>query len=1057
MKLEKMKCVLSTVLSVAMLITSIPVWGAQPKEEIKELEDVENTDEKTEVELPDALYEFTMDEVKEGTGDLDGKKVIINNVDQKEYPIYGNYRIDDYGIYNKSIEFDGSTTYVDIGRPDLHTEYTLEAWTNIDISSVNSLNKIFGRDKTTVVEDSFYLAVRNTSSIEVNLSDGNNNSAYLGAEAGSYKFNNWNHLALTCDGTTFSLYHNGELIDTTTSEAEIDMDTNPLAMLVGCGYNAEGTGIFNGHAFKGRMDDVRIYNTALSAEQIKKSTEGIQDKIPPEIVRVSPEEGDLISVEGKMSVEFNMGISLGNESPQIFDEEQVSVPAQVSVEDHNEAVEGAETLVISPIESLVTGKTYTYQMPQGSVVNEKGEENQAGEWKFSVMNDLSGNAEDSELDYWASSGVSIPSTIDEKEKKVTLSNGLVERTFDLEENFLTVGYKNLYTGIELLNKADFQADASIVLNTQYRDNSGDGDDLFYIGGRDQSVPTFQYIDYQIEEQAEEPFHWEWDERISPESMKNTPWPAKGKALVVNYKAPEGTEEAFKNVIVQVRYEIYDGIPAISKTINVTNHGAADIIVDKMAVEILPVPISLKSALYMEATMNSGNENHDRNNGRERYKQWEDIDGTNGKIVSRYAAPAGDNTIAAGMGYDVSNIGPNYRLASGETFNAYKLYQMFYTNSYYEWQTMEVKKMYRLLFPQTADAPLIYHIISSDTETVKQGIDQAYNAGFNMVLLSFGSGVNVEDTSEGNIAKYKELCDYAHEKGMLLGSYVMQAARQDNSESFQGCWGTMRCMNGVDAHKTLETTLEFIDKTGLDCLEIDGIYPGAICTSTEHSGHEGIEDSQVKQWEYAVLNFYKELRARNVYINAPDWNFTTGASMAVMGYLESGFNVTPWRQLIYGREMAYYGTFEKIPAMGWTLVPLSPYQGGSESSFWPYDEKIMAYDFMIGLNMMYGITGSYRGGNGLYQGAPSQNVIETWGEFYNKYKNILGERVIHIAPPLAVSDTSLTTKALDGIIHASDDGVQKGLAAFFNQTTETIKQKASILYRTDRTKNASCSS
>ena len=84
----------------------------------------------------------------------------------------------------------------------------------------------------------------------------------------------------------------------------------------------------------------------------------------------------------------------------------------------------------------------------------------------------------------------------------------------------------------------------------------------------------------------------------------------------------------------------------------------------------------------------------------------------------------------------------------------------------------------------------------------------------MVLLSFGSGVNVEDTSASNIAKYKSLCDYAHKKGMLLGAYVMQAARGGN-ESFSGCWGTMRCMCGTDAHETLENTLEFIDQTGLD--------------------------------------------------------------------------------------------------------------------------------------------------------------------------------------------------------------------------------------------------
>ena len=164
----------------------------------------------------------------------------------------------------------------------------------------------------------------------------------------------------------------------------------------------------------------------------------------------------------------------------------------------------------------------------------------------------------------------------------------------------------------------------------------------------------------------------------------------------------------------------------------------------------------QDALYVESTMNSGNANHDRNNGKERYKQWEDVDGQNGKIISRYTAPALDNTIAAGMGYDVNNFGPNYRLAKDETFNSYKLYQMFYSNSYYEWQMMEVKKMYRVLFPQTADAPLIYHIISSDDATVKKGIDQAFNAGFNMVLLSFGSGVNVENTSASNIAKYKAL-------------------------------------------------------------------------------------------------------------------------------------------------------------------------------------------------------------------------------------------------------------------------------------------------------------
>ena len=48
---------------------------------------------------------------------------------------------------------------------------------------------------------------------------------------------------------------------------------------------------------------------ALTAEQIKKSTEGIKDSIPPEVVSISPAEGSLLSVEGKLSIEYNMSIA----------------------------------------------------------------------------------------------------------------------------------------------------------------------------------------------------------------------------------------------------------------------------------------------------------------------------------------------------------------------------------------------------------------------------------------------------------------------------------------------------------------------------------------------------------------------------------------------------------------------------------------------------------------------------------------------------------------------------------------------------------------------------
>ena len=199
----------------------------------------------------------------------------------------------------------------------------------------------------------------------------------------------------------------------------------------------------------------------------------------------------------------------------------------------------------------------------------------------------------------------------------------------------------------------------------------------------------------------------------------------------------------------------------------------------------------------------------------------------------------------------------------------------------------------------------------------------------------------------------------------------------------------------------EIGTEVQEWAGMNQKSIDAVSLTAQRTSVMLTDQDGNAITDAVMWQdKRNLQLCRELRERNVYINAPDWHYMAGASMGVMGYVEAGFNVTPLEQLIYGRSMSYYGTFEKLPSMGWTLVPLSPYQGSSDSSFWPYNEKIMEYDFMVGMNMLSGVVGSYRGGNGLYQEGASQNVMETWGEFYNKYRDILGGDIIHIAPPYA---------------------------------------------------------
>ncbi len=115
-------------------------------------------------------------------------------------------------------------------------------------------------------------------------------------------------------------------------------------------------------------------------------------------------------------------------------------------------------------------------------------------------------------------------------------------------------------------------------------------------------------------------------------------------------------------------------------------------------------------------------------GRCRWHEWENHQPLCGSH--------GDNTIASGMGYDTGNISqlPPSRMRLLIPIRCIRCSTRIVIMS-----GRMIKKMYRVLFPQTADAPLIYHIISSDDATVKKGIDQAHNAGFNMVLLCFELG------------------------------------------------------------------------------------------------------------------------------------------------------------------------------------------------------------------------------------------------------------------------------------------------------------------------------
>src|SRR5262249_40981490 len=84
--------------------------------------------------------------------------------------------------------------------------------------------------------------------------------AYAEAVGATLPLNTWTHLAATYDGATMRLYVNGALAATKAGSGSLLTSTNQLQI--------GGDSIY-GQDLKGAIDEVRVYNTALSQAQVQ--------------------------------------------------------------------------------------------------------------------------------------------------------------------------------------------------------------------------------------------------------------------------------------------------------------------------------------------------------------------------------------------------------------------------------------------------------------------------------------------------------------------------------------------------------------------------------------------------------------------------------------------------------------------------------------------------------------------------------------------------------------------------------------------------------------------
>ncbi len=508
--------------------------------------------------------------------------------------------------------------------------------------------------------------------------------------------------------------------------------------------------------------------------------------------------------------------------------------------------------------------------------------------------------------------------------------------------------------------------------------------------------------------------------------------------------------------VSVHYELYDGVPVMSKWLTVHNGGDAEITVNRFSSEILAVverdswvtggqdaPMPVPDSLHVETDFAFASFNHEDAN-------WNVV---HWRSDPQYSTQVSYSRATPCLLVVEPTYGPAQVVKSGGTFESCRAFELVYDSTERERRSLSLRRMYRTIAPWVTENPLMHHLRNArDPQVVRNAIDQAAEVGFEMVIMSFRSGFNMENESPEYLNAWKAVGDYAASKGIDVGGYSLLSSRNaggsNNVISPPGIrprHGKCPCPGSIWGQDYFRKLYKGYEANGHDILEHDGSYPGDLCTSTTHPGHKGIDDSRWNNWTI-ISDFYKWCRAKGIYLNIPDYYYLSGASKCGMGYRETNWSLPRAQQVIHTRQNIYDGTWNKTPSMGWMFVPLTQYHGGgAAATIEPLDTHIDHYRRMIQSNLALGVQACYRGPR-LYDTDRVRDMVKSEVDWFKQYRDILESDVIH--------GRRADGRDVDWMLHVNPALKDKGMLIVFNPLKEAVTRNLKVnLYYTGVTEKA----
>lgn len=627
--------------------------------------------------------------------------------------------------------------------------------------------------------------------------------------------------------------------------------------------------------------------------------------------------------------------------------------------------------------------------------------------------------------------------------EIAIDNGLIRRTFRVAPNGATVAFENLMTRESILR--GIKPEALLTLNGREQKIGGlTGQPNYayllpeWIDGMKSDPLAMQFEKFSVGKPLER-FPWKRVRHHAP-SVK---WPPAGVHFQMDYRPAQGSS-LDREIVVSVHYELYDGLPVLAKWITIKNGTSKKLTVDRFCAEILAVvehasvvekregvPLPHPQSLHVETDFAFGGMTHQ--NANRHVVHWRPDPQYKTQVNYLRQTPC--------LLQVEPTYGPAQDIRPGETFQSFRTFELVYDSTERERRGLALRRMYRTIAPWLTENPLMHHLLNSNPQQVKQAIDQAVEVGFEMIILSFGSGFNMDNDNPKYLAQWKDVADYAHAKGIEIGSYSLLSSRSVGQEHMivppkgqQPTHGRCPALTSKWGQEYFRRLRRFYETTGFDLLEHDGSYPGDVDVTPRPPLQKGEQDSRWAQWK-VISAYYHWCRARGIYLNVPDYYFLSGANKTGMGYREVNWSLPRAMQVIHSRQNIFDGTWTKTPSMGWMFVPLSQYHGGGQAAtVEPLDKHLDHYRRMIDCNLAFGAQACYRGPR-LYDTDRTRAMVKQRVEWFKRYRDILESDIVH--------GRRADGRDLDWILHVNPALKRKGMLVVFNPLKIPVARKLQV--------------